>query len=402
LQLTLIKFGIERANRCDGVKVVQVVNQYPPLAGGGSYHVYSLARELSRKGVSVEVLTCDPVEFSRQNSMTFGAQSSKVSVFRSSSFFLPRTQYPVSPKLFPMLMRGSPDIIHAHGYQLFTSDLAAIVGKLKRRPLIVSLHGFPRKFQNLSHRLYHELIGKRTLQAARKLVSVSTSVANQFQAVGVPKEKIAVIPNGIDLEEFKHLPSPENFRKRFRIAEKEKTILAVGRLEEIKGFQHLIGAMPEIQAQAGPVKLIIAGPGFGYGPQLIRLAKERGVQDEVIFCGTIGSFEKLEALAGASVIAIPSIYEGFGVVLLEAMAARKPVVATRTGIAAELIRDEKNGLLVKTGDPKDLALKIIRILRDEKLSFSLTRESEITVGVFDWKTIAERIYSIYIECLEVQ
>jgi glycosyltransferase involved in cell wall biosynthesis len=233
------------------------------------------------------------------------------------------------------------------------------------------------------------------------VISVSRTVADQFQRIGAPNERITVIPNGVDLEEYNCLPRKDAFRKRLRIRDDRKILLTIGRLERIKGFQYLIEALPKVLEKVS-VDLIVGGPEFNYGAQLRKLAKERKVDDHVVFYGPMNQKEKLEAMAAADAIVVPSLYEGFGIVLLEAMAAGKPVVATTTGVAREVIRDGRNGFLIPPGDARTLAEKLCRLLTDNRLSSLISRQSRKAVKVFSWKTIAAETLEVYERCLSAQ
>jgi glycosyltransferase involved in cell wall biosynthesis len=383
------------------MKVLQVTPEFPPpLIGGGGYHVYNLTRELVRKGVEVSVFTFNPAKGSPIMGKIIETQFGKVRVYRFPAFSVPRAIYSIAPTLIPSMLKEEPDIIHAHGYQFFTSDAATIISKMKKKPLILTLHGFPRGFSKMLHKTYFNLIGKKTLKTAKKLIAVSNKVAQEFKAINVPEERITIIPNGVNLEEFNQTLNGDNFRKSLNIKENEKLILSIGRLEEIKGFQYLIMALAKIQSKANPIKLVIAGPEFNYGPQLKKLVAEKKMEDKVIFYGPIDGRKKLEALWAANIAVVPSIYEGFSIFLLEAMAAGKPVVATKTGIAPELIQNGKNGLLINPSDGEDLSEKILMILNDNQLSSLISRESKNAAKAFDWGKIADQILLIYNQCLE--
>jgi glycosyltransferase involved in cell wall biosynthesis len=382
------------------VKVVQVIPEFPPpLVGGGGYHVYNLARELAGRGVDVKVfaLNLENAFFLKRTRVEthFG----KVQVFRVPVSHIPKFNYQIAPKLISLLLKENPDIIHAHGFQVFTTDAALMASKLKKASLVLTLHGFPRGFYNPAHRAHFNLIGKEALKKAKRIISVSHRVAREFRAIGVPEEKMVVIPNGIDLEEFKQLPTGDPFRKRLDIKENEKIVLTVGRLEKIKGFQYLIRALPSIIKEVGSTRLVIAGPDFNYGGKLKKLTEETNVQDHVTFYGPINGKEKFEAFSAANIVAIPSLYEGFGMLLLEAMAAGKPLVATNTGAAPEIIQDGKNGILASPGDAEDLAGKIIKLLSDNQLMYLIGQESRKTVEAFDWEKVSEQIHKLYIDCL---
>jgi glycosyltransferase involved in cell wall biosynthesis len=378
------------------MKVLQVTPEFPPpLIGGGGYHVYNLTRELDRRGIDVTVFTCDIQKPFFLKKTKVETQLGNVKVHRIPTFYVPKTIYPITPKLVPMLLKENPDVIHAHGYQFFTSDAAAIASKIKRRPLILTLHGFPRGFTKLTHKTYFHLIGKKTLAAAKKIIAVSNAVAREFKVIGVQEEQLSMIPNGIDLEEFKHMPDEKNFKERVNIKENEKMALSIGRLEEVKGFHHLIRALARIRERTAPIKLVIAGPEFNYGQQLRKLVAEMKIEDKVIFYGPVDGREKLEALAATDIAIVSSIYEGFSIFLLEAMAAGKPIIATKTGVAQELIKDGKNGFLISPGNVEELSERIIEILNNNQVSSLMGQESRNTVNAFDWKRIAEQVISVY-------
>jgi len=382
------------------VKVVQVIPEFPPpLVGGGGYHVYNLARELARRGVDVKVFALNIGNTFFLKRTKVETHFSKVQVFRVPASRIPKFNYQIAPKLISLLLKENPDIIHAHGYQVFTTDAALMASKIKKAPLVLTLHGFPRGFEKPANKAYFNLIGKETLKKAKKIISVSHMVAREFKAIGVPEEKMAIIPNGIDLEEYKQLPMGDVFRKRLDIEENEKIVLTIGRLEKIKGFQYLIRALPSIIKKVGSTKLVIAGPDFNYGAKLKKLAEETNVQDNVIFYGSINGKEKFEAFSAANIVAVPSLYEGFGMLLLEAMAAGKPLVATNTGAAPEIIQNGKNGILANLGNVEDLAGKVIKLLSDDQLMYLISQESRKTVEAFNWEKISEHIHKLYIDCL---
>lgn len=385
------------------VKVVQVAPEFPPpLMGGGGYHVYNLSKELVRKGLDVTVFTLNIGNTFLLRKTEVEIHFDKVKVFRVPASYIPKTTYPIAPQLIPLLLKENPDIIHTHGYQSFTSDVAATVSKIKKTPLVLTLHGFPRGFNRPIRKAYFNLIGKETLRKATKIISVSRMVAHEFRAIGVSEKKMTIVPNGIDLEEYKQLPTEDLFRKRLNIEEDEKIVLTIGRLEKIKGFQYLIRALPSIIEEVGSTKLVIAGPEFNYGVRLKKLAKEAKVKDHVIFYGPINGKEKLEAFSAANIVAVPSLYEGFGMLLLEAMAAGKPLVATNTGAAPELIQNGKNGILANLGDAEDLAGKVIKLLSDDRLMSFISLESRRTVEAFDWGKVSEHVHKLYIDCLMQQ
>lgn len=384
------------------MKVLQIVPEFPPpLLAGGGYHVYHLTKELSKRGIDVTVFTLKTKKPPMFGKVDTEIHFNSVKVVRVPAFHLSAISpiaYPIATKLLPLLLAENPDIIHAHGYPFVTSDAALITAKIKRIPMVLTLHGFPDGFNALMHRAYFRLIGRQTLTKARRIIAVSPLVAREFRQIGIPEERMVIIPNGVEIAAYQNLPQKDILRRRLRIKDERKIMLAIGRLGKLKGFQCIIEALPKI-LETTPVDLIIAGPEFGYGPQLRRLAREKGVDDYVIFYGIMNEKEKLEAMAAADVVVVSSIYEGFGIVLLEALAAGKPVVATETGIAPEIIKNGENGFLFSPCDHQGLADKVTRLLADKELSAAISLRSKTVAETFDWKRITELVLDTYNQCL---
>lgn len=391
-----------KAGETRQVKVIQTVNDFPPpLIGGGSYHVYNLTKRLLEEGLEVTVVTRAMRGSLRESESQMEVQCRRLKVHRLSAFNIPRTLYSVAPQILPILLQEDFDIVHSHGFPVFLSDVASMVSRLRGKPFVLTLHGFRKEAAKFHHKIYFKLAGQRVFRMAKRIIAVSRKVAEDFKELGVPEKKIEIIPNGINLEDFRNLPRGKEFRERLNITKDEKLVLSIGRLEEVKGFQHVIMALPNLQRMAGPTKLILAGPEFDYGHELARLVRDEKIADRIKFYGPIVGQEKLEALAAADVIVVPSLYEGFSVFLLEAMAARKPIVATRTGIAPEVIENGTNGYLVNPGDVEDMTEKLARLLNDDKLAYLMSQKSESIVKAFDWKVIARQVCSLYTECLKV-
>jgi len=388
------------------LKVIQTVLNFPleinsiAAIGGGYRHVNYLVRELIRMGVKIEILAGADRHFSSRVKIKKIFDIIDISYFPCLS--IPFTFYPIIPSMPVSLMLKDADIIHAHSYAYFTSDSSAMVCKLKDKPFVLTTHGFFRssKLANrfLMNNIYDKSLGRLTLKTATRVIAPSTFTARECIKRGAIPNKVRVIPNGIDLEEFRDVPNPKEFKERYEL-EQSKTVITIGRLSKTKGFQHLIQATPKIIRAFPEAKIVIIGPDIGYGHELVKLAKELGVKKHIIFTGPLTRYALKEALGVADIFACPSIYEPFGMVILEAMAAGKPIVASNSGGVADMVNHNETGLLVEKCDANQLALAIIKLLKDQRLAEKLSMNSKNEVKKYSWRIIAEKTKSIYEEAL---
>jgi glycosyltransferase involved in cell wall biosynthesis len=215
---------------------------------------------------------------------------------------------------------------------------------------------------------------------------------------GVDEGKIDIVPNGIDLTEFKDLPPKGSFRQKHGLEAKHRVILFLGRLHRIKGIDLLVNAFAGLARDFSDARLVIAGPDDGYLPALQSLVNDLKLQEKVIFTGPVYGEQKLATYVDADVYALTSSYEVFGISIFESLACGTPVVVTdRCGIA-DIVKD-KAGLVVpyETTPLKD-ALR--QMLGDDKKRQQYGRDGQALVrGKYGWGTIAEEIERVYKKCL---
>jgi glycogen(starch) synthase len=224
--------------------------------------------------------------------------------------------------------------------------------------------------------------------------SMRTDTIGHFK---VPGDKLRVIPIGIDPSKFNERnPNREYTRARYGVRPEEKLILFVGRLTSQKGCEFLIRAIPFV-ARYHDVKLLIAGDGHLRG-ELEGIALSVGVRGRTIFAGFVGDTDLTDLFLFSDLMVIPSVYEPFGVVALEAMAARLPVVASNVDGLAEIVNHEENGLLVFPRDSSSIAWGISRILSDpansKRLVDNALRDVELR---FSWPAVARKTLNAYKE-----
>jgi glycosyltransferase involved in cell wall biosynthesis len=259
-------------------------------------------------------------------------------------------------KIARYLKKQKLDVIHTHNTQpLIEGGLAALVTK-PRVPIIHTDHSriFPVRSRYL--------VAERAMSwHVKKVIAVSRSTASDLiNKVGIASSKIQVIPNGIEIKRFEC--ATKDFSGIREVIIGEKIIGYVGRLVEGKGIQYLLHAMKSLIVDGMKVRLVIVGYG-DYENELRELAIHLRIDEKVEFVGPRADVEKV--YQAFDVFVLPSLSEGLPVVLLEAMAAGCPVIASDVGGVAEIIENGVSGLIVQPRNHVDLACKLKQVLCDE-------------------------------------
>ena len=267
-----------------------------------------------------------------------------------------------------------PDIIQSH--MVKSHFLVRLSGLRRRLPWVAFHHGYTTT--DLKMELYNRL-DRWSLPAADRVVTVCGAFAGQLTRIGVSPEKIFVRHNSINLN---GTPPPSAgdaraLRERLGIAEGERVVLAVGRLSREKAHVDLVNALGRLRAGGADFRLVVVGEG-PERPAVESAACEQGISDRVVFAGHVSDVRPFYALA--DVLALPSHSEGSPNVLLEAMAAGLPVVATAVGGVPEIVAHEESALLVGPRDPEALAAAVGRMLRDEPLARRLSERAAALIA----------------------
>jgi glycogen(starch) synthase len=234
---------------------------------------------------------------------------------------------------------------------------------------------------------------------AERVITCSAYMREHVSDIyGLEEERIAVIPNGIDPSELVPVDDLEALRARFAEPE-DKLVLLVGRLVYEKGFQLALEALPGLIEQLGNVRFLVAGSGTAE-QELKEQAAELGLDAHGTFLGWIGDDMLHSLYRIADLTVVPSIYEPFGLVALEAMASGCPCIVADTGGLREIVpSNERVGLRFNGGDPEHLAVMVERLLTDEELRDRLVAEASEHVLSFDWGDVARQAAAVYAEVL---
>jgi glycosyltransferase involved in cell wall biosynthesis len=365
------------------MKVAMVTPEFPPACGGIGYYVYYLANALAQKGVEVEVLVRGGV-----GGEAFGG-------VRFSCLPVPGVP-PLNNPLFAACLRkrvaaSGCDILHLHAASMPVAALDF--------PTVVTSHSCIGAITPLFYRpvrdgesLYRNLllpvyrwIERRLVTSCDALTVVSVSMQEDYRRLyGVDG---AVVYNGVDNDRFRPASSVPADGDAPRV-------LYVGALKRGKGLLDLIGAAALLGEKFPRLEIVLHGD----GPLRRTLLKEihrRGLKS-IRMPGAIGHDWLPAELAAASVVVLPSYYEGLPNILLEAMACAAPVVATMAGGNAEVVRDGVNGFLVEPHDPAGLAHKIETLLKDPILSRRMGAAGRsLACEEYTWDKVSDRFMGIY-------
>jgi len=383
------------------MKILMLSWEFPPrIVGGISPHVYNLSLELSKLGVDVCVLTCDfpgspafetieGVKIYRVDSYKFPAPDF------TSWVFMMNTNMKISAGNIVTANEKEISLIHAHDW--LVADTAIGLKHILRKPLVTTLHSTEYGRRNGINSDYQRLIHeteKWLSYESWRVICCSNYMASHVHAVlNIPNNKLEVIPNGIDAKEFNYVYDRAGFRKRF-VNSTEKLVLFTGRLVHEKGVLVLIDAITTVLRDID-AKFIIVGAGY-LKDEINRRVSEMGISDKVYLTGFIDDETSKKLFMIADVCVVPSLYEPFGIVALEAMAAKTPVVVSQVGGLVEIVEHDQTGVIVYQNNSESLAWGIKRVLTDERYADRIRLNAFRRVSEeYDWSCIAKKTLRFY-------
>ena len=378
--------------------------EYPPLIEGGlARHVRKLAENLVRGGIEVHVLTrgheeSPPEEELRGVSIHRVREPERP---RELAEFVTWVEHMNADMLAAGVELGDRfdfDVVHGHDW------LVAVAGDhLARRfrcPLVVTIHateyGRHQGWVDKHPQSHIHGVERWMANRAERVITCSAYMREHVADIyGLDEARIAVIPNGIDPSDLVPVEDLDELRARFA-APDERLVLLVGRLVYEKGFQLALEALPGLIERVGNVRFLVAGSGT-HEEQLREQASELGLDPHGTFLGWIGDDVLHSLYRIADLTVVPSIYEPFGLVTLEAMASGCPCLVADTGGLREVVPNDDVGLRFRSRDPESLGRMAERLLTDGRLRDRLIAEASEHVLTFDWADVAEQATRVYAE-----
>lgn len=286
------------------------------------------------------------------------------------------------------------DIVHLHGYGHLANDWTArrVHGA---RPVVYSLHhGLariePTRVAAIRRSLYDRAVGLGTLRRCDALVCNTDADRSWLEGRRLPTATVRVIPTGLEEAAF----DPGDPGRGRALAGAPRYLLYVGRLQEEKRLDDLVRALAALPDKE--LSAVLAGPDVGAGAALRSLASSLSLGPRVRFMGPVTEESKRDLLAGCEAFVLPSSYESQGVVLMEAWAQGRPVIATRVGGVVHLVADGADGLLVQVGDTHQLSAAVERLVADPEYAARLGRAGQEKVRrAYRETDLFDRIEELY-------
>ena len=359
------------------MRIVQVCPYAWDSPGGVQAHVRGLARELTRRGHTVQILAPGNAPSADPAVMIVGRP---VRV-RYNGSVAPICPHPLALARVARLVRAlRPDVVHVH--EPFSPGLGLAATLAARAPVVATFHASADRFW--AYRLLSPLL-RLVQRRCRHIIAVSDAAAALLQRdLGLRAD---VQYNGVDLETFAAAtplalpPAP--------------TVLFVGRLEPRKGVRVLLQALPGLIARVPDVRVLIVGAGDGRA-EIERLPAP--LRAHVHALGAVSDADLPRCYASADLLVAPALgRESFGIVLLEAMAAGLPAVASDIPGYRAVVRDGVDGLLVPAGEAGPLAAALATVLTDRAVAAALAASARQRASAFSWRHAATPIEAIYVD-----
>lgn len=390
------------------MKIALVTTNFLPNIGGVAQHVVEIAKALLAHGDDVEVIA--PLYSSRWNDLgksPYYESTAGIPVWRiplvvntSVKFVTGQISSRISDRrlkreLLNRLRQLRPEVVHWHSLESRLHPLA----RWSRSAKVWTNHTSHFITGIASHQRRHH---QTEAEQAEEIIAPSEELCELTATLGVPRERIHFIPNGVDCQRFTPDAPTSSWRKRLCLTSRERLILCPRRLERKNGVSYFIqAAISLLKEGLHDVTFAVAGDFDGPRSEsdedvVARLIAESGFETNFRQLGKVENMDMPGLYASSEVVVIPSLMEATSLSAMEAMAAAKPIVSTNVGGLPFLVREGENGFLVSPREPAQLAHAIKRLLDSDTCRAEFGRNGRARVeSELDWKIIARRTRDIY-------
>lgn len=383
------------------MNILKLTWEYPPrIVGGLARHSEEISEALVQAWQNVNVITANhpnTPEFAQVN----GVNIHRVQDidFDTPDFFswVLHFNFGILRYAHRIMQTQEIDVIHAHDW--LVTHAAVSLKQMYNKPLVATIHatesGRWNGIHNKMQRYVNNMEWYLNYESWRTIVCSDYMRDEVMSNYNLPADKIDIIPNGIKRDKFLfYFPDAWQFRQTLA-ADHEPLIVSVGRMVPEKGFQHLIDAAREILYEIPNARFVIAGKG-GMLEELKYRAQALGIADRVHLPGYVSDEDLLKLLKVADCAVYPSLYEPFGIVALEAMAAHTPVVVSDTGGLSGIVEHGVTGMKAYKGSAESIAWGVKQILYNPDWAKAMVDQAyQRLIDTFNWDIIAEQTKGVY-------
>jgi len=362
-------------------------NAYQEDYGGVAEHVKYLLPHLSKfNDIEINFLS-----FGNENKFY---EKNKIKYFILKRMKLGKIFFPMELiydlfRLKRIIREINPDIIHLQS----TIPLFSLFGiyMFRRNLILITVHGYFKEeykiytfLRKIFYRFFCVPIEKFALSQIPYIIVLCPQLENMISKI--TRSKIFIISNGID---FNYIQKINSYGKK-----NFPTIFFLGYLTKGKGVENLIKAIHSVRKKVDNVKLYIGGIGPNM-QKLKKLVQNLDLQENVIFLGYLNNKEKFSYMKSMDIFVLPSYWESFPIVLLEAMACGKPIITTNVGGNPYAVQNGENGFLLQPGNWDEISEKLIYLFQNKKLMNEMGEKSLKRVSEFDWEIVAKQTREVY-------
>lgn len=385
------------------MKIAQVNSYfYPFMIGGAEWYVYNMSKELVKAGHEVTVFTAD--HYGRRSApaeeVVDGIRVRRIPLKLDWSY-----RMKLWDGLSEALETEDFDVIHTYDYaQKHSLDAlrAAKVSGVGTALTIFDVHSsIPRRWYKRIPMSYIDgYFARRTFPIATRILVRAPDLVKGLPGIMDWESKVRVSPSGVRPESFLKYDG-DSFKLRHSI-EGSPVVLYLGRINPLKGPQHIIEVAPRLMKEFPDVAFVFVGPDQSeFRSVLEARARELAVSSHVYFTGMISDFEeKMQAYSACDVFCLPTSYEGTSQAIFEAMTQGKPIVSTKTGGIPYQVTDGEEGYLIDYGDLDALAETLARSLRDRSEAEQMGTRARAKAVRFQYPYLAAGLQSIYEEIVQ--
>jgi len=389
------------------MRILQVAPYFAPAYayGGPPETVHKLCEALANRGHEITVLTTDALSSTERQRIRHKSNGLNIYYLKNLSNYLAWNHQlflPLGTSAFLRKQAKRFDLIHIHSFRTYQNFAVRRQALCSGTPYILSAHGsVPRIVRKkFAETVFDAIVGSRVLQDAEALIAVSKAEMRQYEKMGVPASKIALIPNGVDAKEYSVLPARGTFSREYGL-EGKRLIAYIGRLNARKGLDTLLESMHKLVEIRADVALVLVGPDDGYRGQIERMIDRLSLHDHVLLTGLITLPRKLEVFVDCDVVVYPGAFEIFGLVPFEALLCRRPVIVADDSGCGEIVADARAGITVPVGNPASLQAAIEYVLENpESIEPMTERGRKYVLERMNWTQIAAETERLYLKATD--